>query len=153
MYVCMSWTLLGSVGMPYGRTWASWMHFGHLRRASWSVFGASRWHPEARRGPHLDLRERRKSCKKKSTIALIWWSISRCDIDAKMGTECQFGMHEVHVAVKPSARKHKWNVSPTRRLNFLTIAEDRSIAMRGIDLISECGDLLNQYSPKLYTQT
>ena len=66
---------------------------------------------------------------------------------------CDVEMHEVHVAVKPSARQHKWNVSLTRRLNFLTIAEDRSIAMRGIDLISECGDLLNQYSPKLYTQT
>ena len=38
-------------------------------------------------------------------------------------------------------------------LNYLTTAENRSIAMRGIHLISECGDLLKQYSRKLYTQT
>ena len=70
-----SWALLGPLGVPYWRPWASWEHLGSLLRASWSVLGASRWHPGARRGPHLDPRKGPKSLKNRSKIALIFWSI------------------------------------------------------------------------------
>ena len=82
-----SWALLGPLGVPYWRPWASWEHLGSLLRASWSVLGASRWHPGARRGPHMDPRKRPKSSKNQSKIALIFWSIFRCDFDPKMLTE------------------------------------------------------------------
>ena len=51
------WALLGPLGVPYWRPWASWEHLGSVLRASWSVLGASRWHPGARRGPHMDPRK------------------------------------------------------------------------------------------------
>ena len=81
------WALLGPLGVPYWRPWASWEHLGSLLRASWSVLDASRWHPGARRGPHMDPRKGPKSSKNRSKIALIFWSIFRCDFDPKMLTE------------------------------------------------------------------
>ena len=81
------WALLGPLGVPYWRPWASWEHLGSVLRASWSVLGASRWHPGARRGPHMDPRMGPKSFKNRSKIALIFWSIFRCDFDPKMVTE------------------------------------------------------------------
>ena len=75
--VGLSWGLLGClIGV-----------LGSVLRASWSVLGASRWHPGARRGPHMDPREGPKSSKNRSKIALIFWSIFRCDLDPKMVTE------------------------------------------------------------------
>ena len=55
--------VLGPPGVPYWRPWASWEHLGSVLRASWSVLGASRWHPAARRGPHMDPRKGQKSSK------------------------------------------------------------------------------------------
>ena len=81
------WALLGPLGVPYWHPWASWEHLGSVLRASWSVLGASRWHPGARRGPHMDPRKGPKSSKNRSKIALIFWSIFRCDFDPKMVTE------------------------------------------------------------------
>ena len=81
------WALLGPLGVPYWRPWASWEHLGSVLRASWSVLGASRWHPRARRGPHMDPRTGPKSSKNRSKIALIFWSIFRCDFDPKMAIE------------------------------------------------------------------
>ena len=81
------WALLGPLGVPYWHPWASWEHLGSVLRASWSVLGASRWHPGARRGPHMDPRMGPKSFKNRSKIALIFWSIFRCDFDPKMVTE------------------------------------------------------------------
>ena len=77
------WALLGPLGVPYWHPWASWEHLGSVLRASWSVLGASRWHPGARRGPHMDPRMDPKSFKNRSKIALIFWSIFRCDFDPK----------------------------------------------------------------------
>ena len=75
-----SWGLLGCLigvlerlGSILGASWASW-----------SVLGASRWHPGARRGPHMDPRKTPKSPPNQSKIALIFWSIFRCDFDPKM---------------------------------------------------------------------
>ena len=48
------WALLGHLGVPYWRPWASWEHLGSVFGASWSVLGASRWHPGTRRRPHID---------------------------------------------------------------------------------------------------
>ena len=81
------WALLGRLGVPSWRPWASWEHLGIVLRASWSVLGASRWHPGARRGPQMDPRMCPKSSKNQSKIALIFWSIFRCDFDPKMVTE------------------------------------------------------------------
>ena len=57
------WALLGPLGVPCWRPWASWEHLGSVLGASWSVLGASRWHPGARRGPHMDPRKGPKSSK------------------------------------------------------------------------------------------
>ena len=81
------WALLGPLGVPYWRPWASWEDLGSVLRASWSVLGASRWHPGTQRGPHMDSRKGPKSSKNRSKIALIFWSIFRCDFDPKMITE------------------------------------------------------------------
>ena len=81
------WALLGPLGVPYWRPWASWEHLGSVLGASWSVLGASRWDPGARRGFHMDPRMGPKSSKNRSKIALIFWSIFRCDFDPKMVTE------------------------------------------------------------------
>ena len=81
------WSFLVPLGVPYWHPWASWDHFGSVLRASSSVLGASRWHPGARRRPHLDPRKRPKSSKNRSKIALIFWSIFRYDFDPKMVTE------------------------------------------------------------------
>ena len=81
------WALLEPLGVPYWRPWASWEHLGSVLRASWSVLGASRWHPRARRGPHMDPRMGPKSSKNQFKIALIFWPIFRCDSDPKMATE------------------------------------------------------------------
>ena len=82
------WALLGARGVPYWHPCASWEHLGSGLRASWSVLGASRWHPGARRGPHMDHRMGPKSFKNRSKIALIFGSIFRCDFESKMVTEC-----------------------------------------------------------------
>ena len=79
--------VLGPLGVPYWYPWASWKHLGSVLRASWSVLGASRWHPGARRGPHMDPRMGPKSSKNRSKIALVCWTIFRCDFDRKMVTE------------------------------------------------------------------
>ena len=81
------WALLGPLGVPSWRPWASWEHLGSVLRASWSVLGASRWHPGARRGPHMDSRISAKSSKNRSKITLIFWSMLRCDFDPKMVKE------------------------------------------------------------------
>ena len=78
--------VLGPLGASW-RPWPSWEHHGSVLRASWSVLGASRWHPGAQRGPHMDPRMGQKSSKNQSKIALIFWSIFRCDFDPKMATE------------------------------------------------------------------
>ena len=81
--------VLGPLGAPWGGLLASLSVLG----ASWerleSVLerlGASRWHPGAGRGPHMDPRKGPKSSKNRSKIALIFWSIFRCDFDPKMVT-------------------------------------------------------------------
>ena len=81
------WALLGPLGLPSWCPWASWEHLGSVLRASRSVLGASWWHPGARRGPHMDPRMGPKSFKNRYKIALIFWSIFRCDFDTKMVTE------------------------------------------------------------------
>ena len=81
------WALFGPLGVPYWRPWASWEHLGSVLGASWSVLGAARWHPGARRGPHRNPRKGPKSSKNWSKIALSVWSIFRCDFEPKMLTE------------------------------------------------------------------
>ena len=77
------WALLEPLVVPYWRPWASWEHLGSLLSASWSVLGSSRWHPGTRRGPHLDPRKGPKPIKNWSKIALMFWSIFRCDLTPK----------------------------------------------------------------------
>ena len=81
------WALLGPLGAPYWPPWTSWEHLGSVLRASWTVLGASRRHPGSRRGPHMDPRMAPSSRQNRSKIALIFWSIFRCDCDPKLITQ------------------------------------------------------------------
>ena len=48
----VSWALLEPLGTLFVSL-TCWEHLESLLRASWSVLEASRWHPRARRGPHM----------------------------------------------------------------------------------------------------
>ena len=50
-------------GVPSWRPCASWDHLGSVLRPFWSVLGASRCHPGARRGPHMDARREQNPSK------------------------------------------------------------------------------------------
>ena len=72
------WALLGPLGVPYWRSWASWEHLGSVLGASWSVLGASWWHPGARRGPQEGTKIVKKSIQNRIDFLIdfsmrYWW--------------------------------------------------------------------------------